>query len=126
MPRVTLIWRDPLLQEFQRIERSHHGPRKIKPRGQGLAPVGLDASKSLFRLSEKAFDRHRGGPFLDHFGKLFAALGKGLVRVASILSALPAFLLFLPFALLSDGRRLGFCNLGLEVRHDGLETEARI
>ena len=66
LPSIALIRRDPLLQEFKRIERSHHGPRKIKTSGQGMAPVGLDAGKTLFHLAKEAFDRHRVGPFLDH------------------------------------------------------------
>ena len=61
LPSIALFRRHPLFQKLQRIERSHHGPRKIKPRGQGLAPVGLDTGKPLFRLAEEAFDRHRGG-----------------------------------------------------------------
>jgi hypothetical protein len=92
-----------LLKEFQRIERPHHGSRQGKTCGQSLAPFGHETGKTPFRLAKEAFDRHGGGPFLDHLGQLLATLDKGLGfaamggeptvtlqrRIRSILTMLP-------------------------------------
>ena len=63
LPSIALFRRDPWLQKLQRIKRSHHGPRQSKTCGQGLAPVGLDAGKTLLHLSKKLSI----GIAVDHF-----------------------------------------------------------
>ena len=64
LPRVALIRRDPLLQEFQRIERSHHGPRKIKPRDKAWRLSVSTPARRSSASRKKAFDRQSRR---DHF-----------------------------------------------------------